>query len=214
MLIRSRTMHRFLAIVAFLAVSFALARQAAAQQRWTNDAGKTITARFLRLEGDNVVLRLADGREVPHPLAKLSAASRQQARFDELRAAAKQAGLNPYYVYMDWNPPADWTEQSPKGFDAVSHYARGTESLATFAQLVRETEDHYWKPAVEAQVPYIHPTGHHWLEQGTAQRQQRGLGSGRSLPEANGVSAHAAGGRDRRASAERPRLREREPQDL
>ena len=67
-------------IVAFTAVSFALAQQATAQQRWTNDAGKTITAQFIRLEGANVVLRLADGREVPYPLAKLNAASQQQAR--------------------------------------------------------------------------------------------------------------------------------------
>jgi hypothetical protein len=74
------SLHRLFAIVAFTAVSFALAQQATAQQRWTNDAGKTITAQFIRLEGANVVLRLADGREVPYPLAKLNAASQQQAR--------------------------------------------------------------------------------------------------------------------------------------
>jgi hypothetical protein len=348
----------YFAIVALTAVSFALAQQAAAQQRWTNDEGKTIAARFIRIQEANVVLRLADGREVSYPLSKLTAASQQQARklaaasepkvqgapkektqpapkvetppdpeqvlldsipppvprdpaqplmgairwdawtggwvtetmqktlgpakyhdrlpwfadvkgdgkvkidgsrqvimdteiawaasagldywafllypesdvmsvslaqylksarrkdirfclvlhnvmsvppeqwpnelarlikllnepgyvtvldgrplvyefathfegkfpqarFDELRAASKKAGLNPYYVYMGWNPAADWKEQSPKGFDAVSHYARGTETLPSFAGLAQETEDQYWKRAVEAEVPYI-----------------------------------------------------------
>ncbi|MCU0874710.1 MAG: hypothetical protein MUE50_20455 [Pirellulaceae bacterium] len=42
--------HRCFAIVALTAVSFALAQQAAAQQRWTNDEGKTITAGFIRIE--------------------------------------------------------------------------------------------------------------------------------------------------------------------
>ena len=48
---------------------------------WTNAEGKTIRAGFVRLEGDNVVLRMpANGQEVPYPIAKLNAASQQQAR--------------------------------------------------------------------------------------------------------------------------------------
>ncbi|MEZ5388222.1 MAG: c-type cytochrome domain-containing protein [Prosthecobacter sp.] len=47
---------------------------------WTNGEGKTIRAGFVRLEGENVVLRMpANGQEVPYPLAKLSEASRKQA---------------------------------------------------------------------------------------------------------------------------------------
>lgn len=48
---------------------------------WTNAEGKTIRADFVRLDGDNVVLRMpANGQEVPYPLAKLDAPSQQQAK--------------------------------------------------------------------------------------------------------------------------------------
>jgi len=47
---------------------------------WTNAEGKTIRAGFVRLDGENVVLRMpANSQEVPYPLAKLSEASRKQA---------------------------------------------------------------------------------------------------------------------------------------
>lgn len=48
---------------------------------WTNLEGKTIKAGFVRLDGDNVVLRMpANAQEVPYPLAKLSEASQKLAR--------------------------------------------------------------------------------------------------------------------------------------
>ncbi|MGV3663469.1 MAG: c-type cytochrome domain-containing protein [Prosthecobacter sp.] len=48
---------------------------------WTNSEGKTIKAGFVRLDGESVVLRMpANGQEVPYPLAKLNAASQQQAK--------------------------------------------------------------------------------------------------------------------------------------
>ncbi|MDZ4406094.1 c-type cytochrome domain-containing protein [Prosthecobacter sp.] len=48
---------------------------------WTNLEGKTIKAGFVRLEGENVVLRMpANAAEVPYPLAKLSAESQKLAR--------------------------------------------------------------------------------------------------------------------------------------
>lgn len=48
---------------------------------WTNSEGKTIRAGFVRLDGENVVLRMpANGQEVPYPIAKLDAASQEQAR--------------------------------------------------------------------------------------------------------------------------------------
>lgn len=48
---------------------------------WTNAEGKTIKAGFVRLEGENVVLRMpANGQEVAYPLAKLSEASQKLAR--------------------------------------------------------------------------------------------------------------------------------------
>jgi mono/diheme cytochrome c family protein len=48
---------------------------------WTNLEGKTIKAGFVRLEGENVVLRMpANAAEVAYPLAKLSEASQKLAR--------------------------------------------------------------------------------------------------------------------------------------
>ena len=48
---------------------------------WTNSEGKTIRAGFVRLDGENVVLRMpANGQEVPYPLAKLDSAGQEQAR--------------------------------------------------------------------------------------------------------------------------------------
>lgn len=56
------------------------ARPAPVVMDWTNAEGVTIKAGFVRLEGDNVVLKLASGQEVPYPMTKLSAASQEQAR--------------------------------------------------------------------------------------------------------------------------------------
>lgn len=47
---------------------------------WTNAEGVTIKAGFGGLKGDSVILKLASGQWVSYPLAKLSAASRQQAQ--------------------------------------------------------------------------------------------------------------------------------------
>lgn len=48
---------------------------------WTNTEGKTIKAGFVRLDGENVVLKMpANGQEVPYPMAKLDAASQAQAK--------------------------------------------------------------------------------------------------------------------------------------
>lgn len=46
---------------------------------WTNFEGKTIQAGFVRLDGANVVLKMASGQEIPYPLSKLDKASQQQA---------------------------------------------------------------------------------------------------------------------------------------
>lgn len=46
---------------------------------WTNFEGKTIQAGFVRLDGANVILKMASGQEIPYPLAKLDKASQDQA---------------------------------------------------------------------------------------------------------------------------------------
>lgn len=78
-----------------------------------------------------------------------------QQRFDDFRAAARKAGLDPYCVFMGWDPAADYARQSPRGFDAVSAYAAVTETLPTFAELCRDAESRYWHAAARARAPCV-----------------------------------------------------------
>ena len=75
-------------------------------------------------------------------------------RLAEFRRAAEKAGLNPYLVFMGWDPGGDFARQSPKGFDAVSAYAYGG-AQTTFTQLARSLENGHWQNAVKANVPYV-----------------------------------------------------------
>ena len=75
-------------------------------------------------------------------------------RFAEFLAAAEDTGLDPYCVFMGWNPPADFRRVSPKGFDAVSVYAKGG-SQPEFRKLAEAVEKQYWQRARKAGVPYV-----------------------------------------------------------
>ncbi len=54
---------------------------------WTNREGRTIEATLLRVEGDNAVLKLANGTSVPYPIANLSDES--QAKVREFQKASQ-----------------------------------------------------------------------------------------------------------------------------
>ena len=74
-------------------------------------------------------------------------------RFEELRAAAKVAGLDPYFVYMGWNPARDYQAHASEGFAAVSAYAHpGAEPV--FAKYVAAFEQHAWSSALANKIPY------------------------------------------------------------
>ncbi|MCX7043970.1 MAG: hypothetical protein NTX50_00600 [Candidatus Sumerlaeota bacterium] len=75
-------------------------------------------------------------------------------RLTEFRRAAEKAGLNPYFVFMGWDPAGDFARQSPKGFDAVSAYAH-PGSQGAFAQLTQSLENGPWQSALKANAPYI-----------------------------------------------------------
>ncbi len=49
-------------------------------QNWNNTDGRIIQAAMIRVEGDNVVLQMANGQTYPYPLSKLSAASQALAK--------------------------------------------------------------------------------------------------------------------------------------
>jgi hypothetical protein len=75
-------------------------------------------------------------------------------RFADFLRAAHEAGVNPYCVFMGWNPASDFRNASVKGFDAVSAYAYGSAD-ATFTGLCQAVEKQYWQNAVTAGVPYV-----------------------------------------------------------
>jgi hypothetical protein len=76
------------------------------------------------------------------------------ARFAEFRAAARAAGVDPYCVFMGWDPARDFAAMSGAGFEAVSAYARGG-AQPTFAELAAAVEQDYWQKAAAAGVPYV-----------------------------------------------------------
>ena len=78
-------------------------------------------------------------------------------RFDELKSAAKTAGLDPYFVYMGWSPARDYQAHAAEGFAAVSAYAHpGKEPV--FAKYVDAFEQHAWVNALATKTP-LHPAG-------------------------------------------------------
>jgi hypothetical protein len=75
-------------------------------------------------------------------------------RFNEFLVAVRKEGLNPYCVYMGWNPVTDFKSVSKMGFSAVSAYAKPGEQK-TFTDLVASVEKECWQKATEAKVPYV-----------------------------------------------------------
>jgi hypothetical protein len=75
-------------------------------------------------------------------------------RFDDLRAVAHAVGLDPYFVYMGWNPARDYKTRSAEGFAAVSAYANpGAEP--SFAKYAEDFEQRAWVGARATKTPYV-----------------------------------------------------------
>ena len=49
-------------------------------QNWTSADGKVIQAKFIKLDGDSVVIERADGQQFTVPLSRLSPESQAQAK--------------------------------------------------------------------------------------------------------------------------------------
>jgi hypothetical protein len=111
--------------------------------------------RMIKLMKEPGYVTVLNGRPLVYEFEARGTKAAGQTRFDEFRAAAKDEKLNPYCVFMGWNPAPDWAAQSPKGFDAVSHYARASDLPSDFAGLVLENEEWMWGGAARDQVPYI-----------------------------------------------------------
>lgn len=120
-----------------------------AEEQWPRERDRAVA--LLKEPGYQTVL---DGRPLVYAFQVNVRGQFPEQRFAEFRRAARAAGVNPYCVYMGWNPAADFQGMSPLGFDAVSAYAYGSDD-ATFAALCRAVEERYWRNAAEAGVPYI-----------------------------------------------------------
>ncbi len=75
-------------------------------------------------------------------------------RFREFLSAARGKGLNPYCVYMGWNPTRDFNKVKSEGFDAVSAYAMDGDQPA-LAGLVESVRNRYWRNAASSGTPYV-----------------------------------------------------------
>lgn len=117
--------------------------------RWPAERDRAVA--LLKEPGYQTVLR---GRPLVYAFQISPRGATLAARVKEFRQAARQAGLDPYMVYMGWNPAADFERSSREGFDAVSAYAHGG-AQRTFEELSRSLESGPWQTAVKARTPYI-----------------------------------------------------------
>jgi hypothetical protein len=115
-------------------------------EQWPKELERLIV--LLKQPGYQTVL---DGRPL---IYALSSTRFPFARFSKFLTAAESAGLNPYSVFMGWDPPDDFNAVAGRGFDAVSAYAK-SGSQTEFRELSRSVERSYWRAAAEAQVPYV-----------------------------------------------------------
>ncbi len=75
-------------------------------------------------------------------------------RFADFLRVAHARKINPYCVYMGWDPSKDFEKYSALGFEAVSAYACGSADT-TYTQLCQRVENRYWQNAVTGKTPYI-----------------------------------------------------------
>lgn len=108
--------------------------------------------RVLRLLREPGYQKVLDGRPLVYAFQMPDEGG--NARFAELLRVARATGLSPYWVYMGWNPVADYRRESPRGFDAVSAYAySGADD--TFSKLCETVETRYWRTAAAAKIPFV-----------------------------------------------------------
>jgi hypothetical protein len=110
--------------------------------------------RAIALLGEPGYQTVMDGRPLVYAFEVRHEGRFPAERFAEFRSTALDAGFDPYFVFMGWNPGADFERERHHGFNAVSAYAYASADT-TFEDLVREVKNNYWKNAAIAGVPYI-----------------------------------------------------------
>lgn len=94
---------------AIFLLSLALAN-AAEVRTWTDVQDRKIEASLVRVNGESVILKLKDGREVPYPLSKLSEADRKVAEEFRKTAAKNPASNQSSDSSKTLNFDAPWPE--------------------------------------------------------------------------------------------------------
>lgn len=95
---------------------FCAAEQAA--RKWLNTEGKEITATYLKVDGDNVMLKLATGKTVPYPIQKLS--KNDQDFITSLAANQTKAGEEDDTVNFDDKWPESVTFRDNSDIEIVT----------------------------------------------------------------------------------------------
>jgi predicted glycoside hydrolase/deacetylase ChbG (UPF0249 family) len=98
--------------------------------------------------------KVLDGRPLVYAFMLNYKGSFPTARFHEFQTKVHEKGINPYFVFMGWNPTDDFRTASSLGFDAVSAYAYAS-SDSTYHQLCQRVKEDYWQNAYQGKVPYI-----------------------------------------------------------
>ncbi|MCF3650645.1 hypothetical protein [Synoicihabitans lomoniglobus] len=111
-------------------------------------------ARFVRLLQEPGYVTVAGGRPLVYAFGNTFDEQFPVSRFNDLRAALKKAGMDPYFVYMGWKPVDDFAKKSSLGFDAVSAYAYASD-VPTFHELAELVEQDYWQAATAHQTPLV-----------------------------------------------------------
>lgn len=158
----SRAIKQYLASAMRRKINFCLILHNAfgvSAEQWPKERDRAVA--LLQEPGYQTVL---DGRPLVYAFEVKFQGAFPTARFAEFRQAANKAGLNPYFVFMGWNPAKDFPRESANGFDAVSAYAYGGEQ-PEFAQLVQALENDYWQNAADANVPYVPLVSTGWDKQ-------------------------------------------------
>jgi|GEM_PF-2280882 len=117
-----------LAIATLFTMSqIAFAQESTEIPKWTDLSGsKTIQAKFLRLEGDNVILEKSDGQEIAVPLNKLNLKSQAQAkRLANPQAFEKKPSSSPAM-----KPKSSSTESSGSVSTAKSSSSESTDKAS------------------------------------------------------------------------------------
>jgi len=118
------------------------------EARWPRERDRTL--QLLKESGYQKV----HGRQLVYTFGLQTGLPIIRARLDDLTGAAKGAGMDPYYVYMGWNPSRDYQNHSGDGFAAVSAYAHpGAEP--NFAEYLAAFEKQSWGNAQAHQTPYV-----------------------------------------------------------